>query len=68
MRYGTPITQALRTLSRTERLTHIVSLEEKAAKLAPKMVLPMMLFILPAVVVIAAGPAVIQLLEFIDKK
>ncbi|MGN6651682.1 type II secretion system F family protein [Trinickia sp.] len=68
MRYGTPITQALRTLSRTERLAHIVSLEEKAAKLAPKMVLPMMLFILPAVVVIAAGPAVIQILEFFAKR
>jgi len=68
MRYGTPITQALRTLSRTERLSHIVSLEEKAAKLAPKMVLPMMLFILPAVVVIAAGPAVIQLLAFLDTR
>jgi tight adherence protein C len=65
MRYGTPITAALRTLSRTERLAHIVSLEEKAAKLAPKMVLPMMLFILPPVVVIAAGPAVIQLLDFL---
>lgn len=65
MRYGTPITQALRTLSRTERVAHIVSLEEKAAKLAPKMVLPMMLFILPPVVAIAAGPAVIQLLEII---
>ncbi|MGI4858656.1 MAG: type II secretion system F family protein [Janthinobacterium lividum] len=68
MRYGTPITQALRTLSRTERLTHIVSLEEKAAKLAPKMVVPMMIFILPPVIVIAAGPAVIQLLEFMHKK
>jgi len=49
-------------------LMHIVNLEEKAAKLAPKMVLPMMLFILPPVVVIAAGPAVIQLLEMINKK
>jgi tight adherence protein C len=68
MRYGTSITQALRTLSRTERVAHIASLEEKAAKLAPKLVLPMMLFILPAVVVIAAGPAVIQLLEFIATK
>ncbi|MGF6902256.1 type II secretion system F family protein [Paraburkholderia sp. GAS348] len=68
MRYGTPITQALRTLSRTERLAHIVGLEEKAAKLAPKMVLPMMVFILPAVVVIAAGPAVIQVLEFFAKQ
>jgi tight adherence protein C len=65
MRYGTPITSALRTLSRTERLAHIVSLEEKAAKLAPKMVVPMMLFILPAIIAIAAGPAVIQLLAYI---
>ncbi|WP_244816341.1 type II secretion system F family protein [Caballeronia sp. Lep1P3] len=65
MRYGTPITQALRTLSRTERIAHIVSLEEKAAKLAPKMVVPMMLFILPAIIAVAAGPAVIQLLAFI---
>jgi tight adherence protein C len=62
MRYGTPITHALRTLSRAERLTHLVTLEEKAAKLAPKMVVPMMIFILPAVVVIAAGPSVIQLI------
>ena len=68
MRYGTPITQALRTLSRTERLQHVVMLEEKAAKLAPKMVVPMMLFILPSVVVIAAGPAVIQLMEVMSKQ
>jgi tight adherence protein C len=68
MRYGTPITQALRTLSRTERLAHIVALEEKAAKLAPKMVVPMLLFILPAVVAIAAGPAVIQLVDVLTKQ
>jgi tight adherence protein C len=68
MRYGTPITTALRTLSRTERLAHIVSLEEKAAKLAPKMVVPMMLFILPAIIAIAAGPAVIQLLAFVAQQ
>ncbi|WP_414445348.1 type II secretion system F family protein [Burkholderia sp. 22PA0106] len=64
MRYGTPITQSLKTLSRSERLAFIMSLEEKAAKLAPKMVIPMLLFILPAICVIAAGPAVIQLLDF----
>ncbi len=67
MRYGTPISQALKVLSRTERLAHIVSLEEKAAKLAPKMVLPMMIFILPPVIAISAGPAVIRLLEVINK-
>ncbi|GAB7537096.1 type II secretion system F family protein [Burkholderia sp. 3C] len=64
MRYGTPITQSLKTLSRSERLAFIMALEEKAAKLAPKMVVPMMLFILPAICAIAAGPAVIQLKDF----
>ncbi|WP_179400909.1 type II secretion system F family protein [Burkholderia guangdongensis] len=59
--YGTPITQSLRVLSRTERTMQIVALEEKAAKLAPKMTLPMMLFIVPTVALIAAGPAVIRL-------
>ncbi|MFI4928100.1 MAG: type II secretion system F family protein [Burkholderiales bacterium] len=61
--YGTPITQALRTLSRAERHAHIIALEEKAAKLAPKITLPMMLFILPTVILIAAGPAVLSLMK-----
>jgi len=61
-KYGTPITQALRTLSRTERSMQMVALEEKAAKLAPKMTLPMMLFIMPTVALIAVGPAAIRLM------
>ncbi|KVD79245.1 fimbrial protein [Burkholderia sp. ABCPW 14] len=60
--YGTPITQALRTLSRAERAEQLIALEEKAAKLAPKITLPMMMFILPTVALIAGGPAVIRLL------
>ncbi|AOJ15535.1 type II secretion system F family protein [Burkholderia vietnamiensis] len=62
-RFGTPITQALRTLSRSERTEQIVALEERAAKLAPKITLPMMLFILPTVGLIAVGPAAIRLIE-----
>lgn len=62
--FGTPITQALRVLSRMERQASIMALEEKAAKLAPKMTLPMMIFILPVVVLIAAGPAMIRLIDF----
>jgi tight adherence protein C len=60
--YGTPITQSLRMLSRAERAAQVFTLEEKAAKLAPKMVLPMMLFVLPTVALISAGPAFIRLL------
>lgn len=61
--YGTPITQALRQLARSERAAHLLALEEKAAKLSTKITLPMMLFILPTVLVIAGGPAVMRLME-----
>lgn len=59
--FGTPIGQALRVLSRGERTARLMRTEEAAAKLAVKITLPMMLFILPTVVIVAAGPAVIQL-------
>jgi len=64
--YGTPITQALRQLARTERARRMLRLEERAAKLSTRITLPMMLFILPAVVMIAAGPALMSLLKMME--
>lgn len=62
--YGTAITQALRILARTERTARMMRLEEAAAKLSVKITLPMMLFILPTVLIVAAGPAVLGLMQF----
>nr|WP_113865783.1 type II secretion system F family protein [Brenneria salicis]NMN92760.1 tight adherence protein C [Brenneria salicis ATCC 15712 = DSM 30166]RBP63737.1 type II secretion system protein F (GspF) [Brenneria salicis ATCC 15712 = DSM 30166]RLM31022.1 hypothetical protein BHG07_07410 [Brenneria salicis ATCC 15712 = DSM 30166] len=62
--YGTAITQALRILARAERTSRMMRLEEAAAKLAVKITLPMMLFILPTVLIVAAGPAVLGIIEF----
>ncbi|MCR6630935.1 MAG: type II secretion system F family protein [Magnetospirillum sp.] len=61
--YGTPITQSLKTLARSERNTRLLLLEEKGAKLATKITMPMMLLILPAVMLIAGGPAIMRLSE-----
>lgn len=61
--YGTPLTHALNVLARAERTASLARLEEKAAKLSPKMTVLMMLFILPSVMLIAAGPAVMRLME-----
>lgn len=61
--FGTPITQSLKTLAKTERHTRMLMLEEKGAKLATKLTLPMMLLILPAVILIAGAPAMMQLME-----
>jgi len=60
--YGTPISQSLKTLSRSERNAQMMVMEEKASKLAAKMTIPMMLFILPTVGIIAVGPAVLRLI------
>lgn len=61
--FGTPIGQALRVLSRSERTARLLRTEEAAAKLATKITLPMMLFILPTVMIVAAAPAVMQVMK-----
>ncbi|TDR80242.1 type II secretion system F family protein [Paludibacterium purpuratum] len=60
--YGTPISQALRQLAKSERTARMMRLEERAAKLSTKITIPMVLMILPAVVLIAAGPAIMNLM------
>lgn len=65
-RYGTPIAQALRVLADSERRARLLRLEEKAGKLSTKITLPMMIFILPTVLIIAAGPAVLNLMGFLN--
>ncbi|MGE5478408.1 MAG: type II secretion system F family protein [Bacteroidales bacterium] len=61
--YGTPITQSLKMLAKSERTARILALEEKGAKLAAKLTMPMMLLILPAVMIISGGPAFLQMME-----
>lgn len=65
--YGTPITQSLRTLAQSERTARMMSMEERAAKLSVKITFPMMVFILPTVMIIAAGPAALKLIETFGK-
>lgn len=60
--FGTPIGQALRVLSQGERTARLMRTEAAAAKLAVKITIPMMLFILPTVLIVAAGPAVLNLM------
>jgi len=41
-------------------------MEEKAAKLAAKMTIPMILFILPTVGIVTAGPAILNLMNLFN--
>jgi tight adherence protein C len=62
LQYGTPLTQALRSLSAELRQEALVKFEERAGRLPTLMTIPMILFILPCVFLIVAGPAIINVL------
>jgi tight adherence protein C len=57
LQYGTPLAQALRTIAADLRRERITKLEERAHKLGAKLIIPMVLFLLPAMfVVLGASP------------
>ena len=63
MQYGTPLTEALRQLSAEMRQDALTKFEARAARLPVLLTMPMILFILPCVFLIAAGPAIIQIMR-----
>lgn len=62
-KYGTPIAQALRTLSQEFRTQRMLRAEQKAARLPAIMTIPMILFILPTLFIVVIAPAAINLLN-----
>ena len=62
-RFGTSVGQALRTFSESLRTKRKQRAEEQAAKLAIKMIVPMVLFIFPAVFIVILGPPLIAIIR-----
>ncbi|CAA7611450.1 Flp pilus assembly protein TadC [Candidatus Terasakiella magnetica] len=59
-KYGTPVSQALKVLAQENRETRMANAEKKAAALPAKLTVPMIVFFLPVLFLIIAGPAAIQ--------
>ncbi len=57
MRYGTPLSQALRTLAAEMRFEMLMRFEAQAARLPVLLTVPMILFILPCIFIVVGGPA-----------
>ena len=57
MQYGTPLSQALRTLSAEMRYEMLMRFEAQAARLPVLLTVPMILFILPCIFIVVGGPA-----------
>lgn len=60
---GVSISQVLRSQAETNRERRSQRVREQAAKLATKMLFPLVFFILPAIFVVMAAPGVIQILR-----
>lgn len=60
---GSPIAEVLQSNSARMRLSRRQAAREKAAKLPVKLLLPMMVFIFPALFVVVIGPAAISIIE-----
>jgi tight adherence protein C len=66
VQYGTPLTDALRSLSAELRQESLVRFETKAARLPVMLTMPTILFILPCVFLIAGGPAIIKIMQMFE--
>jgi tight adherence protein C len=60
-KFGTSLSQALRTYADSLRTKRRQIAEEAAAKTTIKMIFPLIIFIFPALLVVILGPAVIQI-------
>jgi tight adherence protein C len=60
---GTSVAKALRVHASLVRKRRILAAEEQAAKIAPKMTIAMIIFLMPTLFVVILGPAVVNLMR-----
>ncbi|MEN6536840.1 MAG: type II secretion system F family protein [Bryobacteraceae bacterium] len=64
-RFGTSIAESLRTHSDFMRVRRRQEAEERAGKVGVKLVFPIFFFILPSMLVVAAGPGLLQVFKYL---
>jgi tight adherence protein C len=63
LRYGTALAHSLRVLAAESRSARMLAIEEKAARIPAMMSIPLVCFMLPAVFLVIAGPAISQMMK-----
>lgn len=64
-RFGTSMGESLRTHSDFMRTRRRQEAEERAAKVGVKLVFPIFFFILPSMLIVAAGPGILQIFKYL---
>jgi tight adherence protein C len=63
MRFGTPLAHSLRILAAEMRAARLLRIEARAARMPVLMTIPLMGFILPSLVMVICGPAILQIID-----
>ncbi len=66
-KFGSSITRALRVHAEELRRKRFQAAEERAQKASVKLLIPTILFIFPALYVVLLGPAIFDIMEFLQK-
>jgi tight adherence protein C len=64
-RFGTSIAESLRTHSDFMRVRRRQEAEERAGKVGVKLVFPIFFFILPSMLIVSAGPGLLQVFKYL---
>jgi tight adherence protein C len=64
-RFGTSMGESLRTHSDGMRVRRRQEAEERAGKVGVKLVFPIFFFVLPSMLVVAAGPGILQIFKYL---
>jgi len=67
LQYGTPLGQALRSVAVDLRRERMTALEAKCARLPAMLVLPLIIFIMPALFIVLAGSPMLRVLDSLRK-
>ncbi|MGH7126804.1 MAG: type II secretion system F family protein [Stellaceae bacterium] len=63
MRFGTPLAHAMKVVASEMRNDVLIGMEERANRLPALMTVPMIVFILPTIMLILGGPAMLRVLD-----
>ena len=66
-RFGTSVAEALRTQSAFMRVRRRQKAEERAGKVSVKLIFPIFFFCMPSLILIVAGPGILQLLQSLPR-
>ena len=67
IRFGTPLAQSLRVLAHEMRAQRLARFEERAARLPVILTVPLMTFILPALLLVIGTPLALRIIDMLGK-